>query len=63
MTYLTGKEGGRKTCLGEQVSEPTAITAFTGIVKIWKKKQKQGKLGKNVNFSFQTSLPLLNCIE
>lgn len=49
MTYLTGKEGGRKTCLGEQVSEPTAITAFTGIVKIWKKnktKQKQGKLRK-----------------
>lgn len=38
-SYLTGKEGGRNTCFGEQVSEPTAITAFTGIVKIWKNKR------------------------
>lgn len=37
---LTGKEGGRRMCFGEQVSEPTAITAFTGIVNICERKKQ-----------------------
>ena len=39
MKSLTGKEGGRTMCFGKQVSEPTAITAFTGIVRICGVKQ------------------------
>lgn len=31
---LTGNEGGRMICLGEQLNVPTAMRAFTGIVNI-----------------------------
>lgn len=49
---LTGKEGGSRMCCGEQVKEPTATTAFTGIVKIYRKGRKQYKCNNlnQINF-------------